>query len=46
MSQTKTEETRSDVAKNGMAVVACIDAVFDTHKHAYTPLEYHGKMLS
>jgi len=42
MSQTKTEETKNDVAKNGMAVVACIDAMFNTH----APLEYHGKMLS
>ena len=46
MSQTKTEETKSDVAKNGMAVVACIDAMFDKHTHTHTPLEYHGKMLS
>jgi len=44
MSQTKTEETKSDVAKNGMAVVACIDAMFNTHTH--TPLEYHGKITS
>jgi len=36
MSQTKTEETKSDVAKNGMAVVACIDAMFDKHTHTHT----------
>ena len=39
MSQTKTEETKSDVAKNGMVVVACIDAMFNTHRHLWSITE-------
>jgi len=39
MTQTKTEETKSDAAKNRMAVVACIDTMFNTYTHLWSVME-------